>query len=623
MTKDQKQYRIEFMPANKAGHFSEGITVRDAALELGIIIESDCAGIGSCTKCKVEIKEGANSPTRIEEQLLNSRELTKGVRLACQSSVTMDSLCLIRSNPIADGEKIMTDGLQAQVSLNPDIQKIMLQVAPAKLGEKYFDFEKIVEALKHLGYEIAGYNFQTLKDIPVALRRENYCVTAVIDQERLLAVEPGDTTQILFGVVIDIGTTTVAAKLVNVATGDVVAVNSAANPQAAHGADVVSRLHYIIQHPGGLKRLNSLIIKLINGLIINLADEVGIETSEIYKIVLAGNTVMQHIALNIDPRHLAQKPYTATFQGPARVDAKSLGISINSSGVAYAIPNLACFVGGDITSVLTILDLDKQRHYQLAIDMGTNGEIVLGSRDRLLCCSSPAGPAWEGACITWGMRATYGAIERVEIKNGEVSFRTIGGEPPVGICGSGLIDIVCGFLRAGGIDKSGRILNLAQLTNEYKNGLGDLIIDKVKEGNKLRITGIGGESESAITVSQNDIREIQLAKAAIAAGVKLLLEELEISPDEISSVYLAGAFGNHILAKDVLELGLIPQIAPEKIKFIGNAALSGAEAILKSREARIRAEQISQKIEHMEMADHPRFQDYFVDEMHFSTNDGK
>lgn len=616
MNREKKQHKVEFIPASKTGYFGDGITIRDAALELGILIDSDCAGIGTCAKCKVEIKEGANPATTIEQQLLTAQELKRGVHLACQSPIMSDILCIVHPKSVL-GEQIMTDGLSREVHLDPDICKVLVRISPSQLGEKYFDFEQLIEILQQQGYTISNYDFQVTRNVARVVRDKDYLVTAVVDQEYLLAVEPGDTTQMLYGVAVDIGTTTVAIKLVDLTTGDVVAVNSAANPQAAHGSDVVSRLQYIIQHPGGLKRLNQLIIKLVDGLIKNLCDEAGIHPEQIYKVILAGNTVMQHIALDIDPRHLAHKPYTPVFQGPATIHATSLGIEINPHGVVYSIPNLACFVGSDITAVLTILDLDEQDKFQLAIDMGTNGEMVIGSKDRLLCCSSPAGPAWEGACIKWGMRATRGAIERVEIENSELHFRTIGGCDPIGICGSGLIDIICGFLRAGVIDKSGRVLNPAQLPGKA-NGLKKLIVHNNKKGNGLKIADIG--SGNSIVVSQNDIREIQLAKGAIASGTKILIAELGISPDEISNVYVAGAFGNHIRAKDVLDLGLIPKIAPEKIKFIGNAALTGSEVILKSKEARKRAEQISQKIEYIEVADRPEFQDNFVNAMHFSIH---
>ncbi len=616
MDSDKKQHQVEFIPAHKTGYFGEGITVRDAALELGILIDSDCAGIGSCAKCKVEIKKGANAPTPAEQQVLTAQELRKGVRLACQSTIVADSLCAVQTASQL-GEQILTDGLFGDVELKPDIRKALVKIPASQLGEKYFDFEKLLECLKHQGITISGYNFQITRDLARVLRANGHTVTVVLEQQRLLAVEPGDTTLILYGVAVDIGTTTVAAKLVDLMSGGVVAVNSAANPQAAHGSDVVSRLQYVIQHPGGLKRFNQLIVKLINGLISNLSDEAGIDREQIYKVVLAGNTVMSHIALNIDPRCLGHKPYTPVFQGPVTLEAQSLEIKIHPGGVVYSIPNLACFVGGDITAVLTILDLDKQSKYQLAIDMGTNGEMVLGSKDRLLCCSSPAGPAWEGACITWGMRATRGAIERVEIGNGGLLFRTIGDCDPTGICGSGLIDIVCGFLRAGAIDKSGRILDPSQLPTGKAQWVKDLIVQKEKKGNDLRIADIG--DNNSIFVSQNDIREIQLAKAAIASGVNVLLEEFAIAADEVATVYVAGAFGNHILARDVLDLGLIPDISPEKIKFIGNAALTGAEAILKSRDARERAEQISQKIEYIDIAGQPDFQENFVDAMHFAN----
>jgi uncharacterized 2Fe-2S/4Fe-4S cluster protein (DUF4445 family) len=326
---------------------------------------------------------------------------------------------------------------------------------------------------------------------------------------------------------------------------------------------------------------------------------------------------MQHIALNIDPRNLAYSPYTPVFQGPVTLKAKSLGIEMNPTAAVYNLPNLACFVGSDITAVLTVLDLDEKDEMQLALDLGTNGEIVLGNKHRLLCCSSPAGPAWEGACITWGMRATHGAIERAEFIDGELRLRTIGGADPLGICGSGLIDLIGEFVRAGAIDGTGRILRASQLQGQLQNIFKEHIIHGKNGVNDIAVTRI--DENRSITLTQNDVREVQLAKSAIAAGIQILMQELNVKPAQVSNVFIAGAFGNHARGQDVVDLGIIPGISPEKIVFIGNAALTGAEAVLRSKEAREKAERIAKKIEYIEIADRPEFQDNFVEGMNFAN----
>jgi uncharacterized 2Fe-2S/4Fe-4S cluster protein (DUF4445 family) len=609
------EHKILFLPSRKTAHFESGTTFRDAALELGIVIESTCAGIGTCAKCKVNIKEGVCSPAKVEEQLLTPQELAKGVRLSCQARLTGDSICVVPQESQIFGDQIMTEGRKGRFALDPDVKKILVQVPPAELGEKYFDFEKLLAQLQQRGRRISQYDFHAVRSIAPLLRDNDYRLTAVVDQGHLLALEAGDTTQTLYGVAVDIGTTTVAAKLLNLHSAEVVAVASALNPQKAYGADVISRINYIVEHPGGLELLHRLIIKQMNELITQLCVKAEIQPENIYKLAVAGNTVMQHIVLNIDPRHLAYKPYTPAFQGPATLAAKALGLKINEHGGVYVLPNLACFVGSDITSVLTVLDLEEQDAVQLVVDIGTNGEMVLGSKNQVLCSSSPAGPAWEGAYITWGMRAARGAIERAEIVDGDLQFRTIGSADPIGICGSGILDLVCEFVRAGVIDKTGRILNVEEMPATVDEKLKARLVHHDNGSNHIAIAKI--DEERSIMLMQKDIREVQLAKSAIAAGIKILMKELNVQPEDIANVYIAGAFGNHVRGQDAIDSGLIPPAPPERIKFIGNAALAGAEAVLLSNEARRKAEHLAEIVGYVEISDRSDFHELFVESMHF------
>jgi len=608
-------HKILFLPGKKTAHFETGTTFRDAALELGIIIESTCAGLGTCAKCKVNIKGGVTPPATVEGQLLTPPELAKGVRLSCQARLTGDSVCIVPQESLTFGDQIMTEGKTGRFTLNPDLKKICVHVPPAELGEKYFDFEKFLTLLQQRGCYVSRFNFYAVRKIAGLLREHDYQITAVVDQEHLLTIEAGDTTTTLFGVAFDIGTTTVAAKLLNLHNGEVTAVASALNPQRAYGADVIARVNYIVEHPGGLELLHRLIIKQMNELLAQLCASAAIQAENIYKLTVAGNTVMQHIALNIDPRNIAYTPYTPVFQGPAMLDAKELGLQIHPDGIAYFLPNLACFVGSDITAVLTVLDLDETDDIQLVVDIGTNGEMVLGSKNKLLCCSSPAGPAWEGAYITWGMRAARGAIERAEIIDGDLQFRTIGGAEPIGICGSGLLDLVCEFVRAGVIDKTGRILNIAEMNSRVSDELKTRIVHHDNGANHIAIAKL--DDEKAIMLMQKDIREVQLAKSAIVSGIKILMKELQAQSKNIATVYIAGAFGNHVRGQDAVDSGLIPAVPVERIKFIGNAALAGAEAVLLSQEARRKAEYLAVKIGYVEISERSDFHEFFVESMHF------
>lgn len=608
-------HKILFLPGKKTARFEAGTTFRDAALELGIIIESTCAGLGTCAKCKVNIKDGVTPPAVVETQLLTPPELAKGVRLSCQARLTGDSVCIVPQESLTFGDQIMTEGKTGRFTLNPDLKKIPVVVPPAELGEKYFDFEKFLAQLQRNGLQISRYRLQAVRKIAGLLRSHNYQITAVVDQGHLLTIEAGDTAATLYGVAFDIGTTTVAAKLLNLHSGETAAVASALNPQRAYGADVIARINYFVEHPGGLELLHRLIIKQMNELLAQLCASAAIQAENIYKLTVAGNTVMQHIALNVDPRHVAYSPYTPAFQGPATLEAKELGLHIHPDGIAYFLPNLACFVGSDITAVLTVLDLDETDKIQLVVDIGTNGEMVLGSKNKLLCCSSPAGPAWEGAYITWGMRAARGAIERAEIIGGDLQFRTIGGAEPIGICGSGLLDLVCEFVRAGVIDQTGRILNIAEMNSRVSDELKTRIVHHDNGANHIAIAKL--DEEKSIMLMQKDIREVQLAKSAIVSGIKILMKELAVQPENIASAYIAGAFGNHVRGQDAVDSGLIPAVPIERIKFIGNAALAGAEAVLLSQDARHKAEQLAATVGYVEISDRSDFQEFFVESMHF------
>jgi uncharacterized 2Fe-2S/4Fe-4S cluster protein (DUF4445 family) len=532
--------------------------------------------------------------------------LTKGIRLSCQALVLGDCVCTVLPEYTRQAPQIMEQGESRDFPLDPDLRKIVVQVPDPLLGRKYFDAEALQAAIPGVVRNRTS-NLALLRCLPSVLRHQGRQVTVILDEDELVGVEPGDTSDRLYGIAADIGTTTVVVKLLDLSSGQVKGTASALNAQESYGADVITRVKHVIEEPDGLATLYRLFVEQLNELTAEVCAKAGVSTNDVYKVVIAGNTIMQHLALAIDPRHLAAAPYTPVLQGPARIAAPELGFSINRSGLVYVLPHLACYVGGDISAVLTTLHLEESDQLQLVVDIGTNGETVLGSRQRLVCCSSPAGPAWEGASIVWGMRASYGAIERVDVVDDDLAFRTIGNAAPLGICGSGLMDLLALLVRAGIVDSTGRLL----LPQELKSACPKLVSRIVggPGGASFRIAPI---EDSWIELTQRDIRELQLAKSAIASAIRMLMGELQIEASDIDQVYIAGAFGNHIRGQDAIDIGLLPWISPDRIRFIGNAAVAGAEAVLRSRGAREKAERLAHRVEYVELAGRPDFQEEFA-----------
>ena len=369
----------------------------------------------------------------------------RGIRLSCQALIQGDCTCTILPESRAAGDQILEHGLSSDFPLDPDCTKLALNVAPPRLGQKYFDFEAVLQAVS--GQWSAGTvqpSLSVIRTVPTVLRASDHHVTAVLDQNRLLVLEPGDTSSRLYGLAVDIGTTTVVAKLIDLRTGEVCAVSSALNAQEAYGADVITRTKYLIEHPGGLDLLHRLIIEQINRLAEDLCNKAGIQASEIYRAVLVGNTIMQHLAVGVDPRHLAAAPYTPAFQGPVTIQAVRARAVDQRKRLPFTFFRTSpAFVGSDITAVL-----DNSSTSRLPTSRSSSSTSALtarwcsGQATGCYCCSSPAGPAWEGATISWGMRAAHGAIERIDLSDGEFAFRTIGNLPPIGICGSGLMDLL-------------------------------------------------------------------------------------------------------------------------------------------------------------------------------------
>jgi uncharacterized 2Fe-2S/4Fe-4S cluster protein (DUF4445 family) len=391
----------------------------------------------------------------------------------------------------------------------------------------------------------------------------------------------------------------------NIAHGSQLGVSSGLNGQADFGADVVSRINFAKEHPHGLRRLKEKIIEVLNGIINDLLEKSKVNRENIYEVVVAGNTCMQHLFLEIDPINLALMPYVSVIKEPMTLKAKDLGISINKGGDVYMLPSIAGFVGADTVAVGLATYLEKSPEVKLVVDIGTNGEMLLGSSKRLLACSTAAGPAFEGAQIKYGMRGTTGAIEAFQIHGDDISYKVIDNVPPKGICGSGLIDIMAELLKAGIIDETGRILSPEEISSNFRT--------HIVEGEN----GYDFIVAPGILLTQGDVRQLQLAKGAIYAGIQILKEVLGIEDDEISQILLAGAFGNYIRKESAKAIGLLPDIPLERIKSIGNAAGVGAKMALLSIEERNRAVELSESIEYVELSNSLKFQEEFMNAMYF------
>ncbi len=467
-----------------------------------------------------------------------------------------------------------------------------------------------------------GFNLQTLRNLPKIVRESDNKLTAVIVDDQIVEFQCCDTTSDNYGIAFDIGTTTIVGRLLDLNTGEDLAVASAMNPQVVYGDDVVSRINLVTTSKDGLEKLNECVIGVINELIAQLVDKSQVGAKDIYKMTVVGNTCMHHLFFSLDPTHLALAPYVSVVEEPVRARARELGIKINPCASVYSLPNIAGFVGADTVGVILASAIYEDDEIRLTIDIGTNGEIVLGSSKRLISCSTAAGPAFEGAHIKFGMRAAAGAINHIFDSGDDIAITTIGDVPAQGICGSGLVDAVAVLITKRIIDETGRICD----PDDPPEGLSPAWRERIVEGENgssfILIKKEESQLNEPIVLTQRDVREVQLAKGAILSGIQILKEELGIDDDDIHEVLLAGAFGNYIDRQSARIIGLLPsQIPLERIKSIGNAAGVGAKIALLSKKERERAEQVTQDVEYIELCGHANFQNVFMESMFFPDPD--
>ena len=621
--------KITFLPDKKNITVNEGTTILEALEEVGMNINTPCGGKGICGKCKVLVKEGIAAAVPLEEELLSKEEIKKGFRLACQSKLFKDTVIEIPPEIRLDFKRVFSSNLKGDInhiknnfSLESSLKKVFLDLKKPSLDDQRADWERIKDELSSKKIENIS-NLKTsveiLKKMPALMREANFKITVILYNNEIINVENGDTTKSSYGIAFDVGTTTVAGYLVDLNTGEELSAVVKANPQIIYGDDVISRIGFAQKQKENLEILQRKIVNTLNEIIKENVQKAGVNINNIYKISIAGNTCMHHLLLGLDPSYIAPSPYIPVIKENLNLKAKDIPkLILEPTANVYMLPNISAFVGADIVAGILAIRMYENEKIFLFIDLGTNGEIVLGSKRKMWTCSTAAGPAFEGARISSGMRAAEGAIDKVEMDNKSITYRVIKDGKVRGICGSGLIDLIAELVKLGLIDKSGKLINREECNPELSEEIRKRII-KEQKGNKfLIVRGKETESGNPIYLTQRDIREVQLAKAAIFAGIKILLKEVNILQEDIQKILLAGAFGNFIDKKSAIKIGLIPYLPLEKIESVGNTAGRGAEITLLSEKTREICEKISKDIKYIELSSRADFQEEFIKAMFFN-----
>jgi len=605
----QGRVKIELLPANKSISVPPGVSVFDAASWNGIAIDSTCGGHGTCKKCKVKITEGRVPISRLDIRAFTEKELNEGWRLACVSRAVED--LKIEVPPLSTRPKAATVGVGRQVILRPSVQKRFLKLNEPNLEDQRTDLQRIMDEISDIDIKT---NLWVLRKIPKVLRSSNFEVTAVVSDEELIDIEPGDTTTFKFGIAYDLGTTTVVATLMDLNTGTPVAVKSMLNKQQPFGADVISRISATMLDKNSLEKLSELAKETLSELTDQVVIESNVSRKHIYEIAIAGNATMIQLVLNIDPEPIGVAPFITVSKYFPELKAIDFGVEINENAKAFVFPSFGAYVGGDIVSGVLASGIDRDKRIRLFIDVGTNCEIVLTDGEKIVATAAPAGPAFEAASIKCGMRAADGAIEVVKISDKGLEIQTIGEVDPVGICGSGLVDAVAELARVGIIDNSGKFVDKSNYSGKNIELFENIIINEA--GEKIFILH-GNKQEPLVYLSQRDIRELQFAKASIATGWALLVEELKVNPSEIQQVLLAGSFGSYLSPTSAVNIGLVPKLPTLRIISAGNVAGEGAKMMLLSSNERKGVQTLLDEVRYVELSDREDFNDKFIQQLAF------
>ncbi len=606
---------IRFLPMDQKAKAREGETLLQLAHRVGLPLNSFCGGKRVCGKCKVVIEETEQAllpPSEKEIEILGDL-IQKGYRLACETVLRGAATVWVPEETRIRGHVILTShtAYPFPVRLRPNLDSYHVKVPAPELHQLTADSERLLLALeRNYGLHANRLDPFVLRRLPQVLRKDEQGLTAIVRAgEEIIDLRPGRENG-LYGIAFDIGTTTVVGYLMDLRTGEKLSVKSALNPQTAFGADVISRISYCQENLDGLEKLRVGIVRCLNQIVSDACEEAGIEPAQVMEASAVGNTVMHHLFVGLDPRYVAVAPFAPVLEMSQDMKARDLGLNIGSSGYLHLPPLKAGFVGSDTIACILATGIHRGKAPILLIDLGTNGEIVYGNRERLLCCSTAAGPAFEGGHIRWGMRAATGAIERVKVapRDLEVEVATIEGRRPVGICGSGIISAAAELIRRGVLLQSGNF-NQEIRSPRLRQG---------KDGWEfVLVWARDTDARDDIVLTQKDVSELLMAKAAVYAGASLLVELLGTGPPE--RILMAGACGNYIAPQDARTIDLLPYCDAATLFGVGNAAGNGSCLVLLDKRKKREAEQIARKAEYQELAASPRFEEFFVSSLFFTT----
>jgi uncharacterized 2Fe-2S/4Fe-4S cluster protein (DUF4445 family) len=602
--------RLRFLPDGAEVRVPSGTPVFDAASWNGIAIDSTCGGHGTCKKCKVRIVSGDVPVGAIDPRAFTTDELRDGWRLACRAGARTD--LVVEVPPLQTRPKAALVGVGRHVILRPSVQKRHLVLEEPTMEDQRSDLQRVLDGIDDLEPHAS---IELLRSLSGTLRKANFDVTAVICDEELVDVEPGDTTARRYAIAFDLGTTTVVATLIDLESGQPAAVRSMLNRQQPYGADVITRISATMMDDHALAALRERAHETMAELVEEVCADAEVSPGEVYEITVCGNVTMMQLALGIDPEPLSMAPFVVATHAFPPTRAADFGVEIHPRAPAFVFPSLGAYVGGDIVAGMLATGLTRDRRLRLFIDVGTNSEIALGSSERVLATAAPAGPAFEAAQIKCGMRAAEGAIEGLKIDGDTLTLEVIGDTEAVGMCGSGLVDAVAELVRTGLLDHSGRFI-----PDETAAELHPALAPRLTKIGQERVFVLhwrGEDPAASVFLSQRDVRELQFAKASIATGWNILLRELGVAPEEITQVLLAGSFGAYLTPLSAVRIGLVPKLALPRIVSAGNVAGEGAKIAALSLRERAEAASICGEVEYVELSGRQDFNDLFIDQLAF------
>ena len=626
--------KIIVEPIGKRIFLNEPTGGLKAIIDAGLGIKSVCAGKGTCGKCRIVILNKEKKPaSKQEQEILSPDEIDNGVRLACQQIFDRNLIIYIPSSSLSEEQKFQVRGEEKIIEVDPVCKKYFVKLKEANLGDLESDFNRIKSFLKNkYNLKVNSIDYRSLVEMPSIIRNNLWEITVTVRNDEIILIEGKDRTKNNFGLAIDLGTTKIAFLLVDLVTGKTIDSKGVMNPQVSYGEDVMSRLNFAMQSQDNANKIQKVVVAKINEVVSELCRKNNLTHKEITEMTVVGNTAMHHLLLGLPVNQLGLSPFVSLTNDSLQIKAREIGIKIAPGGYIFLPPPIAGFVGSDHLAVILATEIYKKKGNYLGIDIGTNTEIVLRSGKKITSVSTASGPAFEGAHVKYGMRAAPGAIERVLIdsKTCIPSVQTINDIKPVGICGSGILDAIAELLKAGIINRNGKFKTDLDCVRRDSKGEFSYILAPSGGGNRRRENSNVLENskcftkrcgEKDISINQKDIVEIQLAKGAIRAGIEVLLEHADISFKDIDRIIIAGAFGSYIDPKNVINIGMFPNVQLRKIRQVGNAAGVGAKMILISKKQRANAEKVAKKIRYLELTVFSGFNNHFINSMQFPAPD--